>query len=256
MEYIWEDYDQYYEPEYIYEQAAPLEESGGCLLGLLPPLAVILVSCVLAFLAVNWTSPVIAISINKDNPSAQAQSAPASQVAKESGSSKSSGKLAPFFSKEVLYWQNDIIKWSKQYKIDPNLVATVMQIESCGDPKAQSYAGASGLFQVMPYHFASGENPFDPNTNAQRGLTYLVSALQAVGEDARLALAGYNGGIAGASRPDSQWPAETQRYAYWGSGIYTDAAKGKKQSARLDEWLAAGGSGLCAQASQRLGFTQ
>ena len=66
----------------------------------------------------------------------------------------------------------------------------------------------------MPYHFASGENPFEPDTNAKRGLAYLVNAMQAQNNDARLALASYNGGIAGASRPESQWASETQRYAY------------------------------------------
>jgi soluble lytic murein transglycosylase-like protein len=156
------------------------------------------------------------------------------------------------FTDEIQFWGDEIVKWSKKYGIDPNLTATVMQIESCGDPQAHSHAGASGLFQVMPYHFASGEDPFDPQTNASRGLAYLVQALAARGGDARLALASYNGGISGASRPESQWAAETQRYAYWGDGIYQDAVKGKKKSSRLDEWLNAGGASLCAQASSRL----
>jgi len=164
------------------------------------------------------------------------------------------GNIAPLFTPEVQYWSDNIAKWSNQTGIDPNLIATVMQIESCGDPKAKSSAGAMGLFQVMPYHFKSGENPFKPATNALRGLDYLRRALDARDGAPRLGLAGYNGGITGASRPESQWANETQRYVYWGTGIYEDAIQGKAHSDRLDEWLGRGGASLCNQAAQRLGI--
>jgi soluble lytic murein transglycosylase-like protein len=161
------------------------------------------------------------------------------------------GKIAPLFTPEVQRWSAEITTWSREWGLDPNLVATVMQIESCGDPRARSWAGAMGLFQVMPYHFEFLENPFRPNTNATRGLAYLRSALDARSGDVRLALAGYNGGIAGARRPESAWPAETLRYVYWGTGIYNDAKKDKTHSDRLDEWLRRGGASLCAQAARR-----
>jgi soluble lytic murein transglycosylase-like protein len=164
------------------------------------------------------------------------------------------GSIAPFFSPEVQYWSGKITKWSQQTGIDPNLIATVMQIESCGDPLAKSSAGAMGLFQVMPYHFESGEDPYKPNTNALRGLAYLRRALDARDGVVRLGFAGYNGGITGAKRPESQWANETQRYVYWGIGIYEDAIQGKNHSDRLDEWLGHGGASLCRQASERLGI--
>ncbi len=163
-------------------------------------------------------------------------------------------KIAPLFTPEVQHWEAKIISWSRQWGLDPNLVATVMQIESCGDPKALSSAGAIGLFQVMPYHFQPEEDPFKPRTNALRGLSYLRSALEAGGGDIRLAFAGYNGGIHGAKRPESSWAAETLRYVYWGTGIYKDARKMAQHSDRLEEWLAAGGASLCAQAASRLGL--
>jgi hypothetical protein len=130
-----------------------------------------------------------------------------------------------------------------------------MQIESCGNPGARSNAGASGLFQVMPYHFYITENSYDPDTNALRGLRYLAKSLERSGGDARLALAGYNGGIGVIGRSESTWPAETIRYAYWGSGIYADAAQNASESARLNEWLAAGGASLCRKARERLGIS-
>ena len=162
--------------------------------------------------------------------------------------------IAPLFTPEVQYWSTSIAKWSHQTGIDANLIATVMQIESCGDPRAKSRAGAMGLFQVMPYHFEDGEDPFKPETNARRGLDYLQRALAARENVVRLGFAGYNGGITGAKRPESQWANETQRYVYWGTGIYQDAVQGKPSSDRLDEWLGRGGISLCKQAAQRLGI--
>lgn len=241
--------------EYEFEQAPTEALSSGCLFGLLSPISVILVSCLLAFFAANLTLPATALSIeNEPVQVSQAQGVDEQQVQVEVERAHEY-ILAPFFTKEVLYWEEKIVHWASQWGIDPNLVATVMQIESCGDPRAVSSAGASGLFQVMPYHFVSGEDPLHPATNARRGLSYLTKALEARDGNPRLAMASYNGGIAGASRPESQWAAETKRYAYWGSGIYEDAINGKKQSARLAEWLGAGGASLCRQASNRLNLT-
>lgn len=165
------------------------------------------------------------------------------------------GALSPVFTPEVDYWAKWIVLWAAEAGVDPNLAATVMQIESCGDPRARSSAGALGLFQVMPYHFAAGENSYDPSTNARRGLGYLRRALAAAGGDPRLALAGYNGGLGVIGRSESAWAAETRRYVYWGGGIYAEAVGGAEESLRLQEWLEAGGAALCRQAARRLGWT-
>ena len=161
------------------------------------------------------------------------------------------GEVASFFTPQVQRWESDLLVWSAVFGLDPNLAATVMQIESCGDPFAVSPAGAMGLFQVMPYHFSQGENSFDPRTNAARGLSYLQRSLNEFGADPGMALAGYNGGINGASRPQQLWAQETIDYKYWGEHIYADAIAGKAESPVLQEWLAAGGASLCAQAEQR-----
>jgi soluble lytic murein transglycosylase-like protein len=163
------------------------------------------------------------------------------------------GGLAALFTPEVQSWGGQITQWAQEHDLDPNLVATVMQIESCGDPQAVSRSGAMGLFQVMPFHFTAGEDTFAPANNAARGIAYLKKSLEAHGGDVRLALAGYNAGITGSRRPESQWPAETARYVHWGYGIYQDALNGLPASERLTEWLNAGGAGLCADARSRLG---
>ena len=156
--------------------------------------------------------------------------------------------ISPLFTPEVQAWAEQILAWSEIYQLDPNLIATVMQIESCGYSQARSPAGAMGLFQVMPYHFVEGENPYNPATNAKRGLLYLQSSLQ-IGGSPRMALAGYNGGINGAQNPPENWPDETHRYLYWGESIYQDAVNGLDHSPRLDEWLSRGGASLCRMAA-------
>jgi soluble lytic murein transglycosylase-like protein len=165
----------------------------------------------------------------------------------------SSVPVAPLFAPSVLAWEEEIVDWSEGFGLDPNLVAAVMQIESCGNPRAVSRAGAQGLFQVMPFHFTDGEAMQDPETNARRGLTYLAESLRLSGGKVGLALAGYNGGHGVIRWDPAQWPAETMRYAYWGEGIYADAAAGRASSPRLEEWLAAGGAWLCEKATIEMG---
>lgn len=177
--------------------------------------------------------------------------APAAQAA---NNARGGGGISPIFSAEVQYWADDIVRWAGQHDLDPNLVATVMQIESCGDPSALSIASAQGLFQVMPFHFAAGEQMTDPDTNAARGMAYLREGLRISGGDAGLAMAGYNGGHSVIGRSSSTWANETQRYYVWGSGIYQDVQAGGGQSSTLQSWLNAGGQSLCNQAAARLGL--
>jgi soluble lytic murein transglycosylase-like protein len=163
--------------------------------------------------------------------------------------------ISPILSQEIQYWANDIVRWATESSLDPNLVAVIMQIESCGDPRAISRSGAIGLFQVMPFHFHITDNPFNPDTNARRGLNYLSRSLEAAGGNARLALAGYNGGIGVISRGEWTWSAETQRYVEIGAPLYEEARSGATYSPTMDKWYARGTS-LCRQARNRLGITE
>ncbi|MCC6614416.1 MAG: transglycosylase SLT domain-containing protein [Anaerolineae bacterium] len=165
-----------------------------------------------------------------------------------------SSSIAPLFTSEVDYWANDIQRWSQTYNVDPNLLATVMQIESCGHDAVDSVAGAQGLFQVMPFHFDYGEDMDDPDTNAKRGANFLNECLGYANGDPGLALACYNGGPSVVQRPFNTWPAETQRYYTWGTAIYLDAQQNNQSSNTLQEWLQAGGQNLCSRAASRLGL--
>ncbi len=206
------------------------EEGEGCFSVLIPPLVAAGLMLLFAWLSLAG-APSFSVTTEEYGPSPE--------------------QLATFFTPQVQRWETEIVAWAATYALPPNLVAVVMQIESCGDPLAVSPAGARGLFQVMPYHFAPGEDPFDPHVNARRGLAYLQRAwLQTRGDPAQT-LAAYNGGLGLIGREEASWPAETQRYVYWGAAIYADAQAGRTHSARLQEWLQSGGHTLCEQAAAR-----
>jgi hypothetical protein len=158
--------------------------------------------------------------------------------------------LSPVFTPEVQYWKPWILRWAKEYNIDPNILGTVIQIESCGHYLVNSPAGAQGLFQVMPFHFTEGEAMLDPDTNARRGINYLLGGLQLADGHIGLAMAGYNGGWGVIEWGWAGWVRETRLYYIWGSEIYMDALAGKKpeESAALQDWLNSGGSILCGMA--------
>lgn len=237
--------------EYTYDQAAQEDVSQGCLsIFSLPILGSVLVGIILLVIF-NWlaSQPFLFNQPSERIVDSQVQG---------SGTGKQrnpvDGQISQVFTPEVQRWGSKIITWSKRWDVDPQLIATVMQIESCGHPTIHSSAGAIGLFQVMPYHFGEDEEPTTPGINALRGIGYLKSALNAFDGDARMALAGYNGGINGAKRGEQNWADETVRYVYYGLGIYQDAVSNNLTSGRLDEWLSNGGASLCRKASSELGL--
>ncbi len=77
-----------------------------------------------------------------------------------------------------------------------------VQVESAGDPRAVSSAGAMGLLQLMPATASElgVSNPFDPAQNLSGGIRYLFTQYNALHEipthlDRLLwSLAAYNGG--------------------------------------------------------------
>lgn len=167
---------------------------------------------------------------------------------------QNTGVIAPLFTRQVQYWETDIARWSDQYNVDPNLLATIMQIESCGHPTVRSPAGANGLFQVMPFHFSPGEDMLNPENNAFRSTNFIHECSRFADGDVGLILACYNGGPSVVSRPYNTWAHETQRYYVWGTTIYQDAINNYASSAHLDTWLQAGGQNLCLRASIALGI--
>ncbi len=111
-----------------------------------------------------------------------------------------------------LVYQSEIRRSAARFRIDPYLVAGVIQVESGFKPAQVSRHGAVGLMQVLPstaeevrnrhepVGFLAGrpvlpEDLKDPATNIDFGTAYLGELLRQF-DDTRTALAAYNAGPA------------------------------------------------------------
>jgi len=114
-----------------------------------------------------------------------------------------------------------IAEAAARFAIPEPWIRAVIAVESAGDPRAVSHAGAMGLMQVMPGTWAAlrqqhalGDDPFDPRDNILAGTAYLRAMLDRYGNTGAM-LAAYN---AGPGRYDDYLqtgrplPAETRAY--------------------------------------------
>jgi hypothetical protein len=85
---------------------------------------------------------------------------------------------------------------ANRFRVDPQLVHAIIQVESEYNPNAVSRKGAMGLMQLVPataLRFGVA-NPFDPQQNIEGGVTYLNYLLNLFGGNLALSLAAYNAG--------------------------------------------------------------
>lgn len=101
--------------------------------------------------------------------------------------------------KKRLELLKDIHREASRAKLPPELVLSVIQIESNFDRFAISEAGARGLMQVMPFWLKElgrpKDNLFDVQTNLRFGCTILRYYLDMEKGDTVRALARYNGSL-------------------------------------------------------------
>jgi soluble lytic murein transglycosylase-like protein len=85
---------------------------------------------------------------------------------------------------------------SGAYKLDPDLVTSVIRAESGFNVRAVSPKGAQGLMQLMPQTASQlgVHNAFDPEANVEAGTRYLRELLERYNFDLVKALAAYNAG--------------------------------------------------------------
>jgi len=93
-------------------------------------------------------------------------------------------------------YENHIQSASTRYRVDPNLIKAVIQVESDFDRLAVSPKGAQGLMQLMPETARElhVDNPFNARENIHGGTKYLRKLLTMFKGDLTLTLAAYNAG--------------------------------------------------------------
>src|SRR5216683_6278871 len=92
---------------------------------------------------------------------------------------------------------NEVVRTaSGTYRLDPDLVTSVIRAESGFNVRAVSPKGAQGLMQLMPQTASQlgVHNAFDPQTNVEGGTRYLRELLERYNFDLIKALAPYNAG--------------------------------------------------------------
>ena len=108
-----------------------------------------------------------------------------------------SGAKTPSFPVRPEVDLNQVVnEASGRYRLDPDLVNSVIKAESDFNSHAISPKGAQGLMQLMPQTASQlgVPNAFDPQANVEGGTKYLRELLEKYNFDLIKALAAYNAG--------------------------------------------------------------
>jgi hypothetical protein len=125
--------------------------------------------------------------------------------------------FAPNPAPSVPPLEESIRDTAERYRLDPNLLASVIAVESGFDPRAISRKNARGLMQLMPGTSAQMgvADVFAARQNLEGGARYLRQLLDRYHQDVRLALAAYNAGPGAVDRVRTvPYIPETRQYVY------------------------------------------
>lgn len=93
-----------------------------------------------------------------------------------------------------------VSKYAAQYGVDPNVMLSMIQRESRGDPNARGTSGEIGIAQFMPQTAKElGINPYDTEDSIRGMAMYLSQHLKRFNGSYPKAIAAYNGGAGNVS---------------------------------------------------------
>ena len=140
-----------------------------------------------------------------------------------------------------------IAEAARRFGIPRTWIRAVMEVESAGNPRAVSHAGAMGLMQIMPGTWAElraayglGDDPFDPRDNILAGVGYLRQMYDLFGSPGFLAA--YNAGPARYQEhldTGRALPRETRNYLAILAPLIadgTDVARAVNNPQRTQDW--------------------
>lgn len=173
---------------------------------------------------------------------------------------------SPWIPATIKKWEAPIDQMATKYQVDPNLIAIIMTLESGGDPKAHSSAGANGLMQITAPTGKEILNKFlkqpkkshydvaNPTDNIEFGTAYLAYLRDTFGgweqgpswdSTVELVAAGYNGGAGAANRLfKGEGLTDTQTVVYSRDAFNMWRERYQKDSPTYDRWLERGGQTL------------
>ncbi len=107
--------------------------------------------------------------------------------------------LSAYWPSKVRRWETFIVQEAQRRELDPDFLASLVWMESRGDPTAVGPVGAVGLMQVMSQEAGfewrpTAEELMDPATNLFWGTRTLSTVVKQGQGDIFNALAAYNGG--------------------------------------------------------------
>ena len=87
-------------------------------------------------------------------------------------------------------------RYASHYRVPPELIEALIDIESGWNPYARSSKGAMGLMQLMPAtaHRFGASSPFDVEQNIAAGTRYVTTLMWEFHGDLRLVTAAYYAG--------------------------------------------------------------
>ena len=115
--------------------------------------------------------------------------------------------LAPAAFNYPTEYEEYVVKYSKEYNVDPTFVYSVIKVESNFNPDATSNVGARGLMQLMEDAFdwlkfrlndtrdLTFDDMYDPELNIQYGTYYLSYLMDKYDNSIELSAAAYHCGM-------------------------------------------------------------